>query len=69
MGRLGHPGGDAVAADTGLLHVIGEPGAIKRVEQLYEYSAPPFSGVVSSGRRCGMNGRFPFQPGWFHRHT
>src|SRR5271163_4635119 len=28
MGRLGHPGSDAVAADTGLPHVIGEPGAV-----------------------------------------
>jgi hypothetical protein len=25
---LGHPGGDAVAADTRLPYVVGEPGAI-----------------------------------------
>ena len=28
MGRLGHPGGDAVAADTRLLYVFGEPGPV-----------------------------------------
>ena len=28
VGRLGDAGGDAVAADTGLPHVVGEPGAI-----------------------------------------
>ena len=28
VGGLGHPGGDAVAADPGLPHVVGEPGAI-----------------------------------------
>ena len=28
VGRLGHPHGDAVAADSGLSHVIGEPGDI-----------------------------------------
>ena len=30
MGRLGHPGGDAVAADPRLPHVVGQPGAIMR---------------------------------------
>ncbi len=30
MGRLGHPGGDAHAADPGLPHVVGQPGAIMR---------------------------------------
>ena len=30
MGGLGHPGGDAVAADPRLPHVVGQPGAIMR---------------------------------------
>ena len=30
MGRLGHPSADAVAADPGLPHVFGQPGAIMR---------------------------------------
>ncbi len=30
MGRLGHPRGDAHAADPGLPHVVGQPGAIMR---------------------------------------
>ena len=30
MGRLGHQGGDAVAADPRLPHVVGQPGAIMR---------------------------------------
>ncbi len=30
VGRLGDPGGDAVAADPGLPHVVGQPGAIMR---------------------------------------
>ena len=28
VGRLGHPRSDAVAADPGLSHVVGEPGAV-----------------------------------------
>ena len=30
VGRLGHQGGDAVAADPRLPHVVGQPGAIMR---------------------------------------